>query len=178
MRGLSAQTISVYDMARSRGQRRRRGGANNRQLSNLGAGSTRTVSVSYNKPIKESFVAGVDSNAFPALEPIIGGNVEWKITQAVAEYSSLDPLAKGIVALMVCPHDWSINSVDAIVSSGGVQFPASSVRRSTPSFGGFGPDWHGVGSAAASLSVGTFGVDAGVGRVVLRLTIQVRGVSS
>lgn len=145
-------------------------------VANMGA-RTVQVSVSCKKPVdgKTGQILFTTEN-FPGLVTALSGGVEWRVTQARVEYSSLDPMAKGSVAMVVTPHDWDLSaSIDAVVSSGGVEMSAYVQRRVSPSVGGFAPEFVAVSSAAAAVNIGTVGVTAQVGRLVVVATIIVRG---
>lgn len=163
-------------MVNKSNRRRRNGG----RSSTSGASGSRTlrVAVAYRYGIAKAGAIDFDTENFPGLKTYLDGCIEWRVTQASAEYSTLDPVAKGAIALGVFPHDWTIKDVDSIVASGGVQFPASSLRRATPSFGGFPSEWRGSNKAAAMVAMGamSIGKDA-VGRVVVKASIVVRGVA-
>ncbi len=162
-------------MARRRGQRRRGGvGINN------SAGVTRQVNVVLTsaKAIGKDLVDWkLVPTYFPGLKTVLGGCQEWRVLSASAEYSSIDPSAKGLVALAVAPDAWQAESVAGVTAIGGVQFPASAARRVTPSRGGFSTDYNSTVESNCAVFAATLGVSGDVGYVTVRATLSLRGIS-
>lgn len=134
------------------------------------------LSVTASKLVATKMRYDLSKAVFPALKASLGYAGEWRVLSARAEYASCDPTAKGLVAFVPAPREWTGGETfDDIVALGGVQCAAAAPRRSTRVVSLSETNWVHCRSGYGCVLVDTKGCSGNVGSLTVHLTVQVRG---